>query len=94
VGWSLRSENIGPYVASHRAFLGRAKAELIADVLSPDIRVTPRADEFEFFKIRLEHGLQVPPLIISGLDNPETRRSVQRLWPEVLVDMGAGGLSS
>jgi hypothetical protein len=91
---SLRSENIGPYVASHRGWMGRPKAELIADVLSPDIKVTPRPDEFEFFKVRLEHGLQVPPMIISGLDNPETRRSVQRLWPATLVDMAAGGFSS
>lgn len=91
---SLRSENIGPYVASDLAFLGRPKSELIADVLAPGVEVTARTDEFEFFKVRLEHGLLIPPLIINGLDNPETRRSVQRLWPATLVDMAAGGLSS
>lgn len=91
---SLRPENIGPYVASDLAFLGRSKSELIADVLAPDVEVKARTDEFEFFKVRLEHGLLVPPLIINGLDNPETRRSVQRLWPATLIDMAAGGLSS
>jgi hypothetical protein len=91
---SLRSENIGPYVASGREWLRRRKVDLISDVLGPRIRVTPRADEFEFFKIHLHHGLHVPPLIVSGLDNPDTRRSVQRLWPTSLVDMAAGGWSS
>lgn len=88
---SLRLENLGPYVASSRKWLGHPKAELIGDVLSPKISVTPRPDEFEFFKIHMQYGLQVAPLIIGGLDNPETRRSVQRLWPATLIDMAAGG---
>lgn len=91
---SLRGENLGPYVAVGRCSVGRPKAEIIRDLLQPTISVTPYADEWELFKIRLEHGLTVPRLIIAGLDNVMTRHSVQRLWPESLVDMAAGGLTS
>jgi hypothetical protein len=90
----LRIENIGPYVASGREWLGKPKAEMIAKVLGPAIGVTPRPDEWEFFKIRLRYGLRVPPIVVNGLDNVETRHSVQRLWPEALIDMASGGLTS
>jgi hypothetical protein len=40
------------------------------------------------------YGIVVPPLIVSGLDHVGTRHSVQRLWPETLIDMGAGALTS
>jgi len=36
----------------------------------------------------------VPQLVVTGLDNVETRHSVQRLWPETLIDMAAGGFTS
>jgi hypothetical protein len=54
----------------------------------------PRPEEWEFFKIRLRYGIAVPSVIVNGLDNVETRHSVQRLWPEVLIDMAAEGLTS
>lgn len=54
----------------------------------------PRPEEFELFKIRLGFGLAMPPLIIAGVDNVETRHSVQRLWPSLLIDMGSRGLNS
>src|SRR5437879_9000175 len=91
---SLRIENVGPYVAAGRDSVGKRKAELIKALLSPKIEVTARADQWEFFKIRLKNELSIPPLIITGLDNVVTRHSVQRLWPETLIDMAAGGLGS
>ena len=91
---SFRSENLGPYTASGREWLGNPKAEMLASYLSPEITVTPRADEWELFRIRLRHGLAVPALVVNGLDNVGTRHSVQRIWPETLVDMAAGGLTT
>lgn len=91
---SLRTENLGPYVAAGRQWLGKPKVEVIRDLLSPAIEVVPRAEEWELFKIRLSFGVAVPPLIVSGLDNVETRHAVQRIWPEVLIDMAAGGLTT
>jgi hypothetical protein len=91
---SLREENLGSYVAAGRDGVGKKKAVLIRALLSPAIRVTERPDQWEFFKIRISHGLQVPPLIVAGLDNVTTRHSVQRLWPETLIDMASGGLES
>jgi hypothetical protein len=91
---SLRIENFGAYMLASRKGLGKPKTELIRDYLSPAIMVTARTEEWEFFKIRLKHGLPVPRLVVNGLDNVEARHSVQRLWPETLIDMAAGGLTS
>jgi len=91
---ALRVENLGPYVAVGYSSLGKPKATLIRELLFPDIDVTDRPDHFEFFKRRLRSELRVPPLIVSGLDNVTTRHSVQRLWPETLIDMAAGELES
>jgi hypothetical protein len=90
----LRAENLGPYIAADRYHLKKPKVNLIRELLHPSIRVTPFLDQWEFFKIRLEHGLIVPPLVVAGLDNVEARHSVQRLWPGHLIDMGATGLTS
>jgi hypothetical protein len=91
---SLRLENIWAYVAVGRESLGKPKAVVIKELLSPAIEVTPRPDHWEFFKIWLDHGAKVPPLIITGLDNVTTRHSVQRVWPETLIDMAAERLQS
>src|SRR6266576_2179565 len=91
---ALKIENLGPYVASGREWLETAKVEMIAALLAPAITVKPRPDEWEFFKIRLRYGLPVPPIVVNGLDTVDARHSVQRLWPEVLIDMAAGGLTS
>jgi hypothetical protein len=74
--------------------LGKPKAALIRELLSPNIDVEDRPDHWEFFAIRLRRELRIPPLIIAGLDNVTTRHSVQHLWPETLIDMAAGGLES
>lgn len=91
---SLRLENIGPYVAAGRESVGRHKAVVLKEMLSPGISVTARSDQWEFFKIWLKHGVAVPPLVIAGLDNVTTRHSVQRVWPDTMIDMGAQELQS
>jgi hypothetical protein len=92
---SLRGENLGPYVLSARNLVGLPKAEIVRRALAPRIRVTPRAEPLEFYKIRIENGLvALPPLVVAGLDDIEPRHAVQRLWPNALIDMGAGGTTS
>jgi hypothetical protein len=93
---SVRIENLGPYVVAGRDAVDEMtpKPVLIKDLLRPRIRVVPQGDEWEFFKIRLRNELRVPPLIVCGLDNVTTRHSVQRLWPETLIDIAAGELQS
>lgn len=91
---SIRLENLGPYVGATLGSLTTPKASLIKALLAPRINVTDRADRWEFFTIRLRKELMIPPLIIAGLDNVGTRHSVQRLWPETLIDMGAAALES
>lgn len=91
---SVRFENMGPYIAVGGEAVGRPKAVVLKEMLAPAIDVTPRSDQWEFFKIWLKHGLAVPPLVIAGLDNVGTRHSVQRLWPETMIDMGSQELQS
>ena len=91
---SIRLENIWPYVAVGRESVGKPKTAVMKELLAPAINLMAKSDQWEFFKIWLDHGLDVPPLIIAGLDNVTTRHSVQRLWPETLIDMAAGGLQS
>ena len=91
---SLSLENFGSYVAAERRWLAKPKVDLIRALLAPDIHVVASADEWEFFKIHLMYGLETPQMVVNGLDNVETRHSVQRLWPETIIDMAAGGLTS
>lgn len=91
---ALRIENLGPYVLATRAQIRTPKARIIADFLAPTIMVTPRPEEWELFKIRLNCGSTVPALIVNGLDHVGTRHSVQRLWPETLIDTAAGALTT
>ncbi len=91
---SLREENLGPYVLS-TTDLGRPKVELLKRSLEPLIHVTPRPEPLEFYRIRLERGLvRVPELVIAGLDDILARHSVQRLWPDILIDMAGGGTTT
>lgn len=91
---ALRVENIGPYVLVRLSDLGRPKAEILAEALAPKVTVTPYPEEFELFKLRLAYGVALPPLVVGGLDDVETRHSMQRLWPPALIDMAAGGTTA
>lgn len=89
----LRNENFGPYVNATEDVLGVEKAELVRQLLAPKIAVTPYAEDLDpLFTVRLERGhFPLPPIVVAGLDRVPTRHTVQRLWPDVLIDMGAGG---
>jgi hypothetical protein len=50
---------------------------------------------YPLFTTRLDRGLiTLPPVVVAGLDRVKPRHIVQRLWPELLVDLGAGGETS
>src|SRR5262249_53877956 len=68
---TLRIENVAPYVATGREWVGKPKAEMVKALLAPSITVTPRPEERELFKIRLSYGFNVPSVIVNGLDNVE-----------------------
>lgn len=92
---SLREENLGPYVLSSRADLGRPKVELIKRNLERVIQVTPRPEPLEFHRVRLELGLaRMPRMVVAGLDDILARHVVQRLWPDILIDMAGGGTTT
>jgi len=92
----LRRENLGPYVLSDFDLLGLEKTEVLRRALAPRIEVAPYAEDFDpLFTVRLDRGhFPLPPIVVAGLDNVVTRHTVQRLWPAVLIDMGAGGTTA
>lgn len=94
VDWQrLSDENLGPYVASAIDLVGVEKAKLVRDYLAPTIDVTPYDEDFyPLFTTRLDRGhFALPPIVVAGLDRVTPRHIVQRLWPQLLIDMGAGG---
>ena len=91
---SLRPENVAPYVLARRADVGHAKAELMRDILAARLEVVAYPEDLELFKLRLGFGLELPPIVVAGLDRVRPRHSVQRLWPNTLIDMGAGGTTA
>jgi hypothetical protein len=92
---SLGEENLGPYSLARRDMIGQPKALLLAGHLEPGVAVTRHDEELSLFLPRITHWrLPLPRLVINGLDEVEPRHMVQRLWPEVLVDMAAGGTTS
>jgi len=92
----LRKENIGSYVLSSLELLGTEKTQVIQRALAGRIDVSSYPEDFDpLFTVRLERGhFPLPPVVIGGLDNVVTRHTVQRLWPEVLVDMGGSGATA
>ncbi|HEY7325266.1 MAG TPA: hypothetical protein VH520_10615 [Streptosporangiaceae bacterium] len=92
---SLGGENLGPYSLARRDMIGQPKTLLLARLLEPLITVARHDEELSLFLPRITRWhLPLPPLVVNGLDEVEPRHMVQRLWPEVLVDMAAGGTTS
>lgn len=92
---SLGEENLGPYGLARRDMIGQPKTALLAGHLQPLITVFRHDEELDLFVPRITRWhLPLPALVINGLDEVEPRHLVQRLWPDVLVDMAAGGTTS
>lgn len=92
---SLGEENLGPYALARRDMIGEPKSALLARYLHPQITVARHDEELELFVPRITRWhLPLPPLVVNGLDAVEPRHLVQRLWPQTLIDMAAGGTTS
>ncbi|MGH8930016.1 MAG: ThiF family adenylyltransferase [Egibacteraceae bacterium] len=92
---SLGEENLGPYAFARQDMVGQPKTLVLAEQLQPRLKVVRHDEELHLFVPRITRwDLPMPPLVINGLDNIEARHLAQRLWPEVLLDMAAGGTTS
>ncbi len=91
---SLRPENVAPYVLARAADVGRAKAEMMREIFAGRLEVVAYPEDLELFKLRLRFGLNLPPIVVAGLDRVRPRHSLQRLWPNTLIDMAAGGTTA
>jgi hypothetical protein len=89
---TLGEENLGPYALARRDMTGQPKTALLRSPAASDYR---HDEELDLFVPRITRWhLPLPALVINGLDEIEPRHVVQRLWPDVLVDLAAGGTTS
>jgi hypothetical protein len=88
---TLGLENLGPYQLARHDRIGSPKTTLIEECLAPRIGTSRHDEELALFLPRVTRWRTVtlPPIVVNGLDNPESRRDVQRLWPDTLIDMAA-----
>jgi hypothetical protein len=70
--------------------------DIIERVLAPAIRTRPYPEGLDLFipRITTFGDVAMPPLVICGLDDPQYRHMVQRLWPETLIDLATGGATA
>ena len=92
----LGEENLGPYLLASRLLLGKPKTQLIEQALRGRIETLRHDEPLQVFIPRISQYQQfpVPPIVINGLDNVHARHSMQRLWPDNLLDMAAGGTTA
>jgi hypothetical protein len=85
-------ENLGTCILIGPNDVGAAKAPFAAEILKANMQLDARGfkDEFEEFARRLGQDLFYPSIVLNGLDDIEARRSVQRLWPDLVVDGAIG----
>jgi hypothetical protein len=75
--------------------LGWTKTAVVKAALPGMDLQTHDEELYPLFTTRLDRGLiTLPPVVVAGLDRVGPRHIVQRLWPELLVDLGAGGETS
>lgn len=90
----LANENVGTYVLAGLGDIGSDKVEILKSALESNIHITADRDFAELFSRRLEGELEVPALVVAGLDETAPRHVVQRWWPSMLIDMGTDGFTS
>ena len=92
----LASENIGPYALAMPSAIGDWKVDIIGLALAPAIQTRPYPEELNLFvpRITMFGEVALPPVVICGLDDPQYRHMVQRLWPETLIDLATGGATA
>lgn len=86
----FREENWGTCFAIGPRELGMAKAEWAADVLGARLRATPFHGPAEKYMEKCGSLYAFPRLVLNGLDNAVTRRAVQGLWPDQIIDGAIG----
>lgn len=90
----FQEENLGTCLLASTQDLGRSKAEVLASLLSNKLEaVGYKQDLATFMNTRLGVNVPYPRIILTGLDNIETRRQVQTIWPDVVIDGAIGPLS-
>lgn len=86
-------ENLGTCLLVGPADLGRPKAEVAAEQLRDGgIAATGRQEAVSDYRQRV--GMDLPAVILNGLDNVEARHEIQGLWPDLVIDGAIGPLNA
>ncbi|MCX5796994.1 MAG: ThiF family adenylyltransferase [Elusimicrobia bacterium] len=86
----FQRENLGTCMLIGPGDIGKDKATLVAEGLRSG--VTARGFRMELAQLKEKMGRDVPypRVVLSAVDNIETRHDVQRLWPDMVIDGAIG----
>jgi hypothetical protein len=79
-------ENLGTCFLIGTEDVGGAKAAFAKTQFGTSIDVKSYSESLEVFQSRLGREINFPQMVINALDNIEARRSVQALWPDLIID--------
>ncbi len=88
-------ENRGTYsLGDHRDVLAATPKEEVVRNALPGMNVKLHHGDIEQLPALVDAGyVDWPRIVLCGLDNGESRRQAQRLWPDRLIDGQTGGYS-
>jgi len=79
-------ENIGTCLLIGSADIGKPKALFARDALNGKLKSVAFRQSIKEFIPRFGAEFPYPRLVVNGLDNVESRRTVQGLWPDLVID--------
>jgi hypothetical protein len=86
----FKKENLGTCLLMTPQDIGHSKAVVLSQLL-------PGAKAFEGsitdFKTQLGAEVDVPEIVLTGLDNVGARREIQQIWPALIIDGAIGPVS-
>jgi len=84
-------ENLGTCILIGPADVTHPKASTLASLLPGAVGYREQVGDSIRSRIGVDFG--VPAIVVNGLDNIEARRSVQTLWPDLVIDGAIGTFS-
>jgi molybdopterin/thiamine biosynthesis adenylyltransferase len=83
-------ENLGTCILIGPGDLGVPKALFAERILTGSVAATGFHEDLDTFARRLGQGMAYPRVVVTALDNIDTRHQAQSLWPDVIIDGAIG----
>jgi hypothetical protein len=91
---NYEEENLGTCLLLSTADVGKPKAEVLANLFGDELKARGFKEEIQtFINTELNGSTQYPSVVLAGLDNIQSRRELQTIWPDLAIDGAIGPLS-